>query len=367
MDARPELLAFVRLLRDAGVAIPTGQVVEFTRAAAALAPLEPTDLYWAGRTTLISHHEDLPTYDAVFRAFFDAGPLLEVTADGVPDRQERLTLGTRQAAEAEDGQGRSDGLGLAASERELLRARRFDMATEAELRAMRRLMARIPLAVPHRLTRRTEGVRRGRVPDLRRSVRRAIQTDGELIHRAWRRRRSRPRPLVLVLDVSGSMAGYARALLQFAYSARRQPGRVEVFCFGTRLTRITGDLAQRDTDRALAAAAERVVDWEGGTLIGASLATLNHDFGRRGLLRGAVVVICSDGLERGDPEQLRSEMTRLARYAHRVVWVNPLKGDPGYEPLQRGIRVALPSVDRFVAGHNLASLDELATVVGALR
>ena len=232
---------------------------------------------------------------------------------------------------------------------------------------MQRLMARIPLSVPHRVTRRTEHAARGRHPDLRRSVRAAIQTDGELIHRAWRRRRRTPRPLVLVLDVSGSMTGYARALLQFAYAARRQPGRVEVFCFGTRLTRITKELAGRDPDRALASAAARVADWDGGTSIGASLATLNRVHGRQGLLRGAVVVVCSDGLERGDPDQLRAETARLHRFAHSLVWVNPLSASERYEPVQRGMRAALPHVDRLVSGHDLASLDELARVLAALR
>lgn len=365
-DARVDVLALVHLLRQAGVTVPTGQVIAFTEAAAALAPVDVVDLYWAGRTTLITHPHDLPVYDGVFRVLF----LGHDTEPDIEEPRPKPEVGpvTRGEEPPASGEGERDpsGTGAIASEVELLRHRRFDRTTDDELRAMRALMARIPLTIPHRRTRRTEPVRRGRVPDLRRSLRQAVRTDGELIHRAWRRRRTRPRPLVLVLDVSGSMAGYARALLQFAFAARRQAGRVEVFCFGTRLTRVTDDLEGRDVDRALSSAADRVVDWDGGTQIGASLAELNRTHGRRGMLRGAVVVICSDGLERGDPGLLRTEMARISRFAHRVVWVNPLKGDPRYQPVQRGMQAALPHVDHLVAGHDLASLEELAAVLDQL-
>jgi uncharacterized protein with von Willebrand factor type A (vWA) domain len=227
-------------------------------------------------------------------------------------------------------------------------------------------MGNIVVTVPHRLSRRTRPARRGPITDLRGSVRSAIQTDGELLRRPRRRRKTRPRRLVLVLDVSGSMAGYSRALLHFAYTARVDTEDVEVFAFGTRLTRLTDELGGRDVDQALAAAADRVVDWDGGTLIGRSLATLNRSHGRSGLLRGAVVVICSDGLDRGDPEEVGEEVARIARYAYRLVWVNPLKGDSRYEPLARGMAAALPHLDRFVSGHDLTSLDELAEVLRCL-
>ncbi|MPZ71706.1 MAG: VWA domain-containing protein [Nitriliruptorales bacterium] len=363
-DTRPALLALVHLLRRAGVTVPTGQVLSFIDAAGALAPVDAIDLYYAGRSTLISHAADLPVYDAVFRALFIGGELAEANTTALVEQHVPAPADPDGGAAGDDDA--PVGVGAVASEVELLRHRRFDQATVAELQAMRLLMAHITLSVPHRLTRRTQPVRRGRTPDLRRSLRGAIRTDGEMVRRAWRRRRSRPRPLVLVLDVSGSMAGYSRALLQFAFVARRPGGDVEVFAFGTRLTRITRDLAGRDVDRALAAAAERVADWEGGTRIGDSLATLNREHGRLGVLRGAVIVICSDGLERGDPEVLRAEMARLARFAHRVVWVNPLKGDSRYEPVQRGMAAALPSVDRLVAGHDLASLEEVGAVLAEL-
>lgn len=370
-DGRLDVLGLVHLLRSRGVTVPPGQTIAFTEAAAALAPVDVVDLYWAGRTTLISHPGDLATYDAVFAALFgatgtgaQAGPGPEVERRA-PEREVGAVAGTAQAPRGPSGDGPAS-VGAVASQIERLRHRRFDEVSDEELHAMRALMARIDLTLPRRRTRRSEPVRHGRIPDLRRSLRGAVGTGGELIRRAWKQRRTAPRRLVLVLDVSGSMAGYARALLQFAFTARRQAGDVEVFCFGTRLTRVTDELGDRDVDRALAGAAARVVDWDGGTRIGASLAQMNRIHGRRGLLRGAVVVVCSDGLERGDPEVLAAEMQRLARFAHRIVWVNPLKADPGFQPIQRGMRAALPHVDRLVSGHDLASLEELAKVLGKL-
>lgn len=367
-DVAPDLVAFTHLLRGAGLRLGTGQVVAFVEASATLAPTDLDDLYWAGRATLATHQADVPAYDRVFRAFF-RGATPHVTVEGLDADADDADVDVAPAERRERSDDGDDEamIGAVASEAERLHHRRFDMATAAELAAMRRLMARIPVDVPRRRTRRSEAVHRGRRPDLRRTVRRAIQTDGELIRRAWRARRRRPRPLVLLLDVSGSMAGYSRALLQFAFSARVTRGTLEVFCFGTRLTRVTEDLDRRNVDAALSAAAERVLDWDGGTMIGRSIATLNRVWGRRGTLRGAIVVICSDGLERGDPEELDAAMARLARYAHRVVWVNPLKGDPRYAPIQRGMRAALPHVDRLVSGHDLASLHHLADVLGALR
>ena len=193
-----------------------------------------------------------------------------------------------------------------------------------------------------------------------------MRSGGEVIEPSWRTRRERPRRLILLLDVSGSMAEYSRALLQFAYSAGRG-SQVETFCFATRLSRVTDVLARRDPDIALAQASEAVVDWDGGTRIGDALGEFTREWGRRGLARGAIVVICSDGLERGDPEALAAEMERLRRLTHRIVWVNPLKGDPAYEPLARGMRAALPYIDVFVPGHDLASLEALAQLLPALR
>lgn len=364
-DARDELVVFARLVRAAGLDLGTGQVAAFVEAVAALAPADLADVYWAGRATLVGRHADAATYDRVFRAFYLADTPTTPVEDATDERP-----ATRLDRDTEAGSRRGDDADVAggvAADVELLRHRRFDQVSPEELAAMRTLMARIPLAVPPRRSRRSAPLRRGPRPDLRRTVRGAIQTDGELVRRAWRHRRHRPRPLVLLLDISGSMAGYSRALLQFAFTARASGGALEVFCFGTRLTRVTDDLADRNVDAALRAAAARVVDWDGGTCIGASFDALNRRWGRRGLLRGAVIVVCSDGLERGDPAVLRDAIARLRRYAHRVVWVNPLKGDDRYRPVQRGMRAAMPSVDRLVAGHDLASLHELGDILTALR
>jgi uncharacterized protein with von Willebrand factor type A (vWA) domain len=227
-----------------------------------------------------------------------------------------------------------------------------------------RLIRRLAVRVPERSNRRYRAAVKGPRFDVRRTIRRSLRTQGEPFDRAWRARGRRLRPLVLVLDVSGSMSPYARALMQFGYAAMAAGRRVEVFCFGTRLTRATRTLRSKDPDRALREIGRTVDDWEGGTRIGASLKELLDGWSQRAALRGAVVVICSDGLERGDPQVLRDQMARLRRLAHEVVWVNPLKGSPRYEPLAKGMAAALPSVDVFLPGHNLESLEELAVVLG---
>jgi uncharacterized protein with von Willebrand factor type A (vWA) domain len=239
-----------------------------------------------------------------------------------------------------------------ASREELLRTKSFSDLTREELVELAELMQRLQLNVPSRRTRRREPARRGD-PDLRRTIRRSFRTGGEPVERAWRARRRRRRRLVLLLDVSGSMADYSRALVLFARAALQADTRWEAFCFGTRLTRVTRALAVSDPKEALRRAADEVVDWNGGTRIGDAVRALV----RANVARGAVVVICSDGLDVGEPEVLTAEMARLGRLAHKVVWLNPLKEDPTYEPLARGMRAALPHVDVFLSGHNLASLE----------
>jgi uncharacterized protein len=259
-------------------------------------------------------------------------------------------------------------LGLLASDAEALKHKSFATCTPEELAALRRIMARIRLTPPRRRTRRTTRARSGPAPDLRRTVRESMRMHGEPAELYWRRRRVRLRPLILILDVSGSMSDYSRHLLQFAYSAKRAAARVEVFCFGTRLTRITRALEHRRPDDALAHAAAAVFDWEGGTRIGASLDAFVRDWGRRGLCRGGIVVICSDGLDRGDPSVLASAMERLARLSHRVVWMNPHKGsNPDFRPSTLGMMVAEPHIDLMLSGHDLSSLTELATLLPTLN
>ena len=238
--------------------------------------------------------------------------------------------------------------------------------TPEEFARARRLIRGIAAQRPRRRTRRLRPDPHGTHLDVRRLARRSLSTGGDPVLRAFRSRAEKPRKLVLLLDVSGSMEAYSRALLLYLHAARGSGRGVETFAFGTRLTRITRELATRDPDAALAAAASRVVDWSGGTRIGASLKAYNDEWGRRALTRGAVVVVLSDGFERGDPELLEGEMTRLARQAFAVVWVNPLKGHEAYEPLGGGMQAALPWVDRLVTGHDVASLEALGRILGGI-
>ena len=332
-----QLTRFGRALRKEGLAVGTGRIASFCRAAALLSP---DDLYWAGRATLVARPREIPVYDRVFRAFF-----------GEPEERAQVrVVGKAPVAETVET--------ALASEIELLRTKSFASCSREELAQLGELMARIRLAVPTRHSRRRAPSRSG-APDLRRTLRRSFRTGGEPIERAWRERRRRRRRLVLILDVSGSMEDYSRALVMFAHAALRGDRRWEAFCFGTRLTRLTRPLAAAHPDEALRRAAAEVVDWGGGTRIGDSLKRFLDEYGHAGLARGALVVICSDGLDVGDPELLREQMARLSRLAHRVVWLNPLMEDPAYEPLARGMRAALPHVDVFASGHNLASLEEL--------
>jgi uncharacterized protein with von Willebrand factor type A (vWA) domain len=247
---------------------------------------------------------------------------------------------------------------------DVLRHRDFATYTHAEHAEARRLMADLRLAGALRRSRRYRPVHRQRGrPDLRRTVRRSLRASGEPVRRVFQAPSSRPRRVVLLCDVSGSMEPYTRALLRFLHVAVAGRSRVEAFVFGTRLTRLTRELSSRDPDAALAAAASRVVDWSGGTRLGEGLRAFNDRWGVRGMARGAVVVVLSDGWDRGDPDVLAEEMARLARVAHRIVWVNPLKATPEYAPLARGMAAALPYVDEFVTGHSVAALEELVEVI----
>jgi uncharacterized protein with von Willebrand factor type A (vWA) domain len=365
----PALAGFGRELRAAGLPVGTGQVLSFCRGLARLDPTDLRDVYWSGRACLVSRRDDLAAYDAAFARYFlgDTGPRLVVAGDGQPavdasggslDVPAPVTGRVRRPA--------GDDVGQAASDVELLRGKDFADCDPDELAAIGRLMAGLMIATPMRKTRRTEQARSGVRPDLRRALRAQVRHGAPILPIPQRRPRTRPRSLVLLLDVSGSMSAYSRALLQFAYAVAHGPARVEVFCFGTRLTRVSGALARRDPDEALRQAAETVLDWEGGTRIGESVREYLRTWAWRGAYRGAVVVLCSDGLERGDPAVLAAAMSRLQRLAYRVIWVNPLKSGPAYQPATRGMRAALPFIDLLVSGHNLASLVNLANVVDAL-
>ena len=365
------LVDFAHALRAARLPVGTGEVQTYCAAMTALDPSDLVDLYWAGRATLVAQHDQIATYDRVFRDFF---------LDETDPRPEVLMLRARPGAEsqavleipaADPGGERPDEravLGLMASDAETLRHKSFAACTPEELAALRRIMARIRLTPPRRRTRRTVPGPAGRAPDLRRTIRASLRIGGEPAELFWRQRKLRLRPLILVLDISGSMADYSRNLLQFAHTAKRAAARVEVFCFGTRLTRITRELATRSPDQALAEAAKTVCDWEGGTRIGASLDTLVRGWGRRGLCRGGVVVICSDGLDRGDPAVLASAMERLSRLCHRLVWLNPHKGSStDFRPSTLGMMIAAEHIDLVLSGHDLSSLEQLAALLPALN
>ncbi len=369
------LVAFGRALRSKGLVVGSGDILTYCEALAPLDPTDLVDLYWAGRTTLIVRREDLVVYDEVFRSFFLATDspiqqLLKVKAQASAVAEAPFEIPATEPSGKE--QQEETLLGLMASNVETLKHRSFGECTKEELEALRRIMARIKLTPPKRRTRRTRTARDGRRPDMRRTIRESLRTNGEMVDLYWRRRRVRQRPLILILDVSGSMSDYSRALLQFAYSAKRGASqrasqKVEVFCFGTRLTCVTKMLQTRKPDEALERAAKLVVDWEGGTRIGDSLDKFVRQWARRGMCRGGVVVICSDGLDRGDPELLSDAMERLSRLCHNIVWMNPHKGNnPNYQPQSVGMIVAQPHIDVLLSGHDLSSLEELATLLPKL-
>ena len=346
-------------LRLAGVPVGTGRILSFAEAAR---QVEPGDLYWAARATLVSRREDIEALDRAFQEAFGV-TLPEPPRQRVADRMQRVVAPTELTLSGLPQEG--DALSNLASPVEALRRKDFAACSADELRLLGRLMTRLRLRAPERRTRRRRPAPGGD-PDLRRTLRRAMRTGGEPIDRAWRKRRRQRRRLLLVLDVSGSMSTYSRALAMFAHAALHSGPDWEAFAFGTRLTRMTRALAASDPDAAFAAAAEEVTDWDGGTRIGASIKRLCDEYGRTRVVRGSVCVILSDGLDVGDPALLGEQMARLSRLAHHVIWLNPLKGGAGYEPLARGMAAALPHVDVFRPGHNLQSLEEVADVISRL-
>ncbi len=365
------LVGFSRELRTAGLTAGTGDVLAYCSAMAALDPSDLLDLYWAGRATLISRRDDIAVYDRVFRRYFldegaPAAAVLFLRASAAAEAEAALVMPGTEPGPLDDEE--QPLLGWMASDVDALKHRSFASCTPAELAAMRKIMTRLRLTPPRRRTRRTAPGRSGRRPDLRRTIRESMRRQGEPAELFFRHRKHRLRPLILILDVSGSMADYSRHLLQFAHTASHAAARVEVFCFGTRLTRITRELEHRRADAALEQAAASVVDWDGGTRIGQSLDTFVRRWGRNGLCRGGVVVICSDGLDRGDPELLAGAMERLSRLCYRIVWLNPHKGDDAhFRPSTLGMMVAAPHVDLLLSGHDLASLQQLAELLPSLN
>jgi uncharacterized protein with von Willebrand factor type A (vWA) domain len=353
-------------LRARGVRAGVGELLTAHRALAAVDASSRDDAYLALRAALCSSRPDMEAFAAAWAAVFGVAgePSDPLSALGEIERAAlpRVT----PPGEPEAGDETPEPTPAAWSAEELLRVKDFAAYTDAERAAARRLLARIARRGPQRLSRRTRATRRRHeVHDLRATVRASLRHGGEMVERRYREPAPRPRRLVLVCDVSGSMAPYSRMLLQYLQASVTARARVEAFAFGTRLTRITRELATgggRDPDLGLARATAATADAAGGTRIGAALAELNREHGRR-IGRGAGVVVLSDGWDRGDPDELREEMARLRRCAHRLVWLNPLAADPRYEPLTRGMLAALPHVDQMLAGNSIASLERLAELL----
>ena len=360
------VVVFGRVLREAGLEVGPGRVGDALKGLDAIELGSQEDVYWTLRQTLVSRREDLEAFDRAFDAWFLRGAVRPLPRRAEPPRRagaQRKGGAPGPGPERDGGEAQVGGW----SAEELLRSKDFAAMTPEEFARARRLIQRIAVARPRRRSRRLRRDPRGTVLDVRGLARTSLATGGDPVVRAFRSRARTPRKLILILDVSGSMESYARPLLLYLHAARGSGRGVETFAFGTRLTRLTRELGVRDPDAALTAAAERVVDWSGGTRIGLSLKAFNDEWGRRALTRGAVVVILSDGCERGDPGLVEHEMERLALQAFAVVWVNPLKGDAAFQPLAGGMRAALPHVDRLLAGHDIASLEALGRVLGGIE
>ena len=361
------VVTFGRVLREAGLEIGPGRVTDALRALDSVDLARRDDVYFSLRQTLVSRHDELSVFDRAFEAWFLRTPVLPPERLRPPEQVLQVVQPVGQGAHADGDDADDEPLELGASGDELLRDKDFAELSEDELRRVRDLVARIARTRPLRRSRRMRRDPLGEGVDVRAMIRRSLRTGGDPIERPLRARKQVPRRLVLLCDVSGSMDAYARVVLLFLHAAVGTGRGVEAFAFGTRLSRLTPDLRTLDPLDALARCTQAVVDWGSGTRIGASLREFNAVYGRRAMSRGAIVVIVSDGWEREDPALVGREMARLARAAYAVIWVNPLKGNPDYQPLAGGMRAALPFVDRFLAGHNLRSLEELATVLAGIE
>jgi uncharacterized protein with von Willebrand factor type A (vWA) domain len=361
MDPVPGLVGFTAALRAAGLAVDPERVQAYLVAIEHIDPAVPDQLYWAGRLTLCAEPDDLARYDDGFTAWFTGRPLKPVRSD--PHARPKASMIAAMVAMPAAGEGtrEPDELGVAASDTEVLRRRDISDLSAAERMHLRELMELLKPDPPMRAALRRRPHRRGDL-DPRRTMQLMRAAGGEPIRLAYRRKVKRPRRVVLLVDVSGSMSPYADALLRFAHVvARRMP--TEVFTLGTRLTRVSRQLRQRDPEIALAAAARAVPDFAGGTRLGDTLRAFLDRWGQRGVARQAVVVLFSDGWERGDPSLLGEQLARLRRLARAVFWVNPHAGRAGYRPVQSGIVVAQQHVDKLLAGHNMETLEELLVEV----
>lgn len=388
------VLTLARLLRRAGLPIGPGRVIDLVRALDAIELTRREDVYITIRSLLISRHEDFDKFDRVFNLFWESLVALGLRLDEASqlalgqDAPLRLPDGTatppngqpggpkRQVGERDSSSISLDStpdenaeieLAMMYSSAEVLHHKDFEKFDADELAEAKRLMAEMRWEATRYESRRRRPAPKGQRLDPRRVLRRNMRYGGEVIDLAYRKPKLKRRPLVLISDISGSMDRYSRLLLQFLYTVHRGAEKVEAFVFGTRLTRITRQLRNRDVDTAITQVSKAVEDWSGGTRIGDSLATFNRRWARRVLSRGAIVVIISDGWDRGDPTVLRHEMEHLQRMCHRLIWMNPLLGMQGYQPITQGLQAALPYVDDFIPAHNLDSLEELGHLLDRVQ
>ena len=361
-------VAFCRILRGAGLEVPISKVTTFVEALGRVGLEEKLPVYWAARCTLLSNPGEVDAFNRAFEVFWERKALsrLEIAVPSVS-----VSLATDAGEDDSEINGDNDGnagpiIQLRYRPVETLREKDFAECTAAELNELRKLMGSLRLGSTTRASRRrVRSKHQTQIPDMRRTIRRAVSLGGEPIERKFLRRDRRPRRLILLVDVSGSMEPYARALIRFAHATVVGRTRVEAFAIGTRLTRVTRELSSLDPDAALDAASDAVSDWSGGTRLGSTIRDFNDQWGIRGMARGAIVVILSDGWDRGDPQILSEQMERLHRVSFRQIWVNPLKHTPGYAPLAKGMAAALPHTDQFIEGHSFESLERLAEAVTA--
>jgi uncharacterized protein len=374
---------FSRELREAGVLVTPSQTALFAQALAEISVVNPGAFKDSARACLVCRREDIQKFEIVFIKFWR-----DLGMGGIPDgllNQMKLPQPKKNPARPAEvrepgssNESKPDGppqelldRSLTFSTDEVLKTKRFDLMRPAELEAARKLLTRFSWQVGERRTRRLQAAARGKQLDWRRSMRQAFKHDGEWLRLEWRDRKTKPRPLIVLADVSGSMERYSRMLLHFMHtvtqaSRRGQRRKVEVFAFGTRMTRITKNLERKDVDAALDQVGKDVRDWSGGTRIGESFTNFNRQWAKRVLGRGSVVMVISDGWDQGDPAQLGKAMERLQKTCHRLIWLNPLIGTQGFQPQTRGLLAALPFVDDFLPVHNLRSLEQLAKHLEAL-
>ena len=374
--------AFSRRLREAGVPITAERASRFAHALTLVKPITRRRLYWTARAVLVSDSAQVKAFDSVFVTVFgqresaaefepedvETAPAAE--RGEAPQSQAETGVGGDEVSSSASDSGEEDELRevavpMAASDEELLRAKRFEALAPEELAQVYRLMARLDVATPRRRTRRSKRDRHGKRIDMRRTLRGSMHTAGDPIRLARRRRHVVRRRVVMLCDISGSMEPYARAYLQFLTCAAGSGPNAEAFVFATRLTRLTRALRSRSPERAIQRAAAAAPDWSSGTRIGDALKAFNDRHGRRGMARGALVVILSDGWERGDPALVAREMERLSRLAYRIVWVNPRVGASDFSPQAGGMAAALPHCDALVSGHSLGALDEVVDAMAS--